>query len=377
MDERRIDVAFMTNVRDKLGVKPVCVRWSRFIERLHAPFRVSHDQKQSVPVFIPVKFAPMMCWVRQPRPDGSLSGYRISDNIEAVTMAVFDLDYDKASDPASAVKSLFVKLNNTFAPFEWILYPTFSNGPNTPRYRLLLPLSEPIATHEWPRYWQIFGHIFGADRACRDVTRAYFWPTVNKDNPWSVANFFIKHNGDKRWISRADLERLGKQLRVDLPEASAYQDLRNNIVLPETFDFSSLNRHPRAQQLAQIRPLPKDKTRALQAIKRTKLVQDLLLKRLRTDAFGNNAMAVEMATGLMDVYGPQQLTFEIYRDLMMDFLSDLPTGRSANTPEELPAIYQFALQRWATKHHLQSLNQAPDVGRENVSEPKPTMRNML
>ncbi len=82
------------------------------------------------------------------------------------------LDYDDGTSPAAAT-----------APWtDWphVVASTWSHRPGSPRFRVVVPLAEPIPVHAWSRSWRwAQGRASGAvDEACKDPSRIYLLPAV-------------------------------------------------------------------------------------------------------------------------------------------------------------------------------------------------------
>lgn len=124
------------------------------------------------PCFMPVRMKPRDQWALSKPKLGSKSrpGYRNDENIDAVTMVVLDLDREGARELAEAA----------FYDNEYVLYSTHSYSPRTPhKYRIIMPVSEPISTLDWPIVFKELAHKVGADLACSNVSRIFYYPSAS------------------------------------------------------------------------------------------------------------------------------------------------------------------------------------------------------
>ena len=92
------------------------------------------------------------------------------DGVVAVSCLV--LDYDDGTDPEDALEP--------WQEHTVLLHTSWSHTASHPRFRLVLPLAEPVATSEWSGVWRwardrSVGQI---DPACKDPSRLYFLPAL-------------------------------------------------------------------------------------------------------------------------------------------------------------------------------------------------------
>lgn len=90
--------------------------------------------------------------------------------VEAVTCLV--LDYDDGTSIEDAV--------DAWEGWPLLVHTSWSHAEAHPRFRLVLPLAEPILATAWPRVWawardRSGGHI---DEACKDPSRLYLRPAI-------------------------------------------------------------------------------------------------------------------------------------------------------------------------------------------------------
>ncbi len=107
------------------------------------------------------------CWspaIYAPRATRGIAG--------VVAVSCLVLDYDDGTEPEDAL-----------GPWEEVtalLHTTWSHTASRPRFRVVLPLAEPVAASEWSGVWRwardrAVGEI---DPACKDPSRLYFLPAL-------------------------------------------------------------------------------------------------------------------------------------------------------------------------------------------------------
>jgi hypothetical protein len=101
---------------------------------------------------------------------------RRNEDVQAVTVAVFDLD-GCTSHGFAKCKSLIDE-----AGIAAVWHSTFSHAPGRPSLRLVLFVSRDIAPSEWPTVRQAMIERFAipADPATKDLARLYYWPTAQE-----------------------------------------------------------------------------------------------------------------------------------------------------------------------------------------------------
>lgn len=154
--------------------------WDEF-----ARFLTWHDRRvqKDGPCFMPVIMKPVDEWVlSKPRKGGVKPGYRNDENVAAVSMVVLDLDRPGARDLAE----------KAFRGYEYVIYSTHSHSAQTPyKYRIVLPLSAPIPTEHWKAVFNQLAGQAGADIACSNVSRIFYYPSAN---PHSGMEPMARHN---------------------------------------------------------------------------------------------------------------------------------------------------------------------------------------
>ena len=135
--------------RSKRDAQPK--RVDRSLDALVAALtRRSNAPKDELPLWSPAVF------------DGS----RKKANV--VELSCLVLDYDDGTAINAAVK--------VWGPWAHIIYTTPSHGPDGDRFRVVLPLAQPVAAADWPRVWQWAEQRAGrtVDPACKDASRIYY-----------------------------------------------------------------------------------------------------------------------------------------------------------------------------------------------------------
>jgi hypothetical protein len=133
----------------------------------------THDirKEKNGPCFIPCQLKERSKWILKTNEFGH-SSFRNDLNVEAITMAVLDLDEKGALEKAQA----------TLEGFEYFIYSTHSfSAINDHKFRLVLRLDDPIPSQEWPNFFNKVSAIVGADRQCGNNSRIYYYPAHNPD----------------------------------------------------------------------------------------------------------------------------------------------------------------------------------------------------
>jgi uncharacterized protein (DUF927 family) len=96
-------------------------------------------------------------------------------NVESISMLVADIDDGQAFDEIKP------KLDG----YSYLAHSSFSHSLEQPKYRVILPLSQPVPVADWPLIWAQFNAFLGGinDPATKDPARIYFLPCHPKDAP--------------------------------------------------------------------------------------------------------------------------------------------------------------------------------------------------
>ncbi len=179
--ELRVVLSFLDSAEDR---KPVLyeLKWLGFVNLLsQSEERTTKDGK----AFVPAEFGEREYTGR----DGSIykAMLRKKSSVEHVSMAV--LDYDSGVTPKQAARH--------FRGFEHVIYTTHSHRKVKPKFRVVLPLAEPIPADLWVSAWLhlrdfacIDGHAI--DLACSDASRLYYLPS----HPSGIKSLFRHNEGE-------------------------------------------------------------------------------------------------------------------------------------------------------------------------------------
>lgn len=97
---------------------------------------------------------------------------RGNENVLGITAAVIDIDHD---DPEWGLLDAF----------EYVAHTTYSHTDQDHHWRVILPFSKPVRRSKWKDTWRKiqFWLAPGADEACKDESRFYWWPTRQPGAP--------------------------------------------------------------------------------------------------------------------------------------------------------------------------------------------------
>jgi len=131
---------------------PVCETWADLRwHLLSAPVMPEGTDKLALPAWSPAIF----------------SGERRS-KAAAISLDLLVLDYDDGTPIADAVAR--------WRRWCGLLHTSWSHTPEVPKFRVVLPLREPIAAQHWDRAWRWASRWSGQgiDPKCKDPSRIYF-----------------------------------------------------------------------------------------------------------------------------------------------------------------------------------------------------------
>jgi predicted P-loop ATPase len=120
------------------------------------------EDKHAGPLWSPVTYIP--------------GGRRANPNVTGVTALVLDLD-TKDGRPVPNIEEVAL----AFADFEFVLHTSYSHTPETPSFRVILPLAEPVTVLQHAALWKwAEARCLPArmDPACKDPARMYYSPTA-------------------------------------------------------------------------------------------------------------------------------------------------------------------------------------------------------
>ena len=136
--------------------------WPQLLSLLsrHSPALADAD-KRTLPAWSPARLA-----------EGAT---RSNDAVQAVSCIV--LDYDDGTDSEAAMRP--------WLDWPCVVHSSWSHAAELPKYRLVIPLGEPVPLRAWRWVWawaaaRAAGTI---DRSCKDASRLYFLPAQRGDGP--------------------------------------------------------------------------------------------------------------------------------------------------------------------------------------------------
>ncbi len=110
---------------------------------------------------------------------------RLKVNVQHVSAAVADLDSGVA----------YGDLKDWLAGYEWVAHSTHSFTPENGKFRVILPLAQPVPASDWADIWQrLNAHVFNNlnDPETKDAGRIYFLPSC----PPAALRFAEHHAGE-------------------------------------------------------------------------------------------------------------------------------------------------------------------------------------
>lgn len=133
--------------------------------------------------------------------------YRRAENVEAVTLLVYDIEAHAEGDQQPPMPG---EIAERCRALHWLatLYTTHSHQPpERIRYRLLLALDAPLLPDAYRAAWHVppreLGLLGWCDRSCRDPSRLFYLPACPPDR----AHLFEHHRVDGRPLCAAALVR--------------------------------------------------------------------------------------------------------------------------------------------------------------------------
>jgi hypothetical protein len=162
-----VGVSFIDNANDN---RPVIydLKWNGMVNLLS---RSDERMEKDGRAFVPVMFGDRE-YVNSKTGEGYSGIYRRGVAVEYVSMAVADYDDGFTIEDASEL----------WKDHEFVIYSSHSNSPSHHKFRVVLPLAEPVKAEEWPSAWLHFfdmasvdGHRI--DRKCKDLPHFYYLPS--------------------------------------------------------------------------------------------------------------------------------------------------------------------------------------------------------
>lgn len=141
----------------------VTVSWKDFYTFIMSQGMSFAEDKHKTELLVPVKFQ-----------EGTNTKHM--KNVELVTLAL--LDFDELSQEEYE----FIVSRIEEEQLEALVYSSWGHAKALPKYkfRVVLPLTEPVTPADWDLLWPQLNHIFGglADPKCRDCSHGYFMPAA-------------------------------------------------------------------------------------------------------------------------------------------------------------------------------------------------------
>lgn len=108
---------------------------------------------------------------------------RRRQSVEALTLLVFDLD--------RVTEDQFDTTRGLISGLQYLVHATHSDRPDSRCLRFVFPLTRTVFPEEWLTFWEgaQLKLMPGADPACADMTRVYFFPSCPRD-----VSYFIQAN---------------------------------------------------------------------------------------------------------------------------------------------------------------------------------------
>ena len=102
-----------------------------------------------------------------------------NDNVESLTALVYDFDHATLDEMAA--------LLSAFEDYEYACNSSWRHTPEAPRFRLVLPLAEPVSPAAHRSLWQQYADLAIArsgahpDPKCKDPAHRYYWPSAHPE----------------------------------------------------------------------------------------------------------------------------------------------------------------------------------------------------
>ena len=159
---------------------------------------------------------------------------RLDVNVRQVYMAVLDLDH--MTEPPEVLLA-------PWKGYNYIFHTTYSHNPaeNDNRYRLIVPLAEPISAEEFRRIWPVLFEMSGgrADKKCKNLSRLFFMPAHHPDRA-KEAFCYVHMDGKPLTISKKAIAAVEKaEKKAATP--SARPAPRNTTPYGERGDYRTLD----------------------------------------------------------------------------------------------------------------------------------------
>lgn len=174
-DTKLLVISLFNNEKDRQPLKRE-LTWEQIATTYFSKF-ATRSQKGGL-AFAPVGYRP-----------GTTRG---GGNVDRIYCAVFDVEHHGGFDRVKPVLD----------GFDYVCHSSFSHTVGHPRYRIVLPLDEPVSAAGWPQVWQRLNLWIGGinDQATKDASRIYYLPS---HPPGAEGHFIVRDQG--RRLSVKDL----------------------------------------------------------------------------------------------------------------------------------------------------------------------------
>lgn len=150
-------------------------------------------------------------------------GRRQQENIDMAHLLVLDIDYGLSAE----------QVREILGDYEYALHSTYSHSPSKPKWRVVLPLHEPIPAKSLPALFDQVNILFGGklDVSCgHDCARMYYLPACPPD---AKDIYHFEHHAGK-WLNSNELDEA-----IDLSPAAKYTGDTKTVPAKETIDFET------------------------------------------------------------------------------------------------------------------------------------------
>lgn len=163
-------------------------------------------------------------------------------NVRQVYMAVLDLDHMQKTPE---------ELLAPWKGYNYIFHTTYSHAPGAVdekgapapdnRYRLILPLAEPVSAEEFTRIWPVLFDMSGglADKKCKNLSRLFFMPAHHPDRE-KEAFCWVNLDGKPLSVSKKAIAAVEKAEKKAVA-ASAVPTVRNRTPYGQRGDYRTLD----------------------------------------------------------------------------------------------------------------------------------------
>ena len=227
---------------------------------------------------------------------------RANENVQGVTLAVFDLDHFKAPD----LEALCERLEG----FECVIHSTHSHRPpDDICARLVFPLSRTLHPLEWAPFRSEVIRHFGiqADPAAKDLARIFFLPSAPTGNP-TIA---VRSDG-----AVLDVDAILKQSHLSLGKLLGQPAAPKPVVMKDAADVDmGLVR----RKISSYRPRPEDSDG-----EQKKLLMQRVLSGDALSDEGSRDVSVHMAASTLAFMVPSDTPLEALVEILRPSVQALP-----------------------------------------------------